>query len=156
MDDETFWQEAKYMWHVRFPVVISSYQEVMDVGSIWTTEKIRFRPVKECMSSLFFFKKIPLLLIKNLCYFAHGLFAETYFECTEVLAVLLKQSIFDGAVSMSHHLAPQKAKQKPVYHGSRIPKILTDHCTSDSKVLSCLYAWKMSDLTHFHYLYIFS
>lgn len=72
----------------------------MDVGSIWTTEKIRFRPVKECMSSLFFL--IPLLLIRNLCYFAHGLFAETYFECTEVLAVLLKQSIFDGAVSMSH------------------------------------------------------
>lgn len=111
----------------------------MDVGSIWTTEKIRFRPVKECMSSLFFFL-IPLLLMKNLCCFAHGLFAETYFECTEVLAVLLKQSIFDGAVSMSHHLAPQKAKQKPVYHGSRIPKILIDHCTSDSKVLSCLYA----------------
>ena len=94
--------------------------------------------------------------MKNLCCFAHGLFAETYFECTEVLAVLLKQSIFDGAVSMSHHLAPQKAKQKPVYHESRIPKILTDHCTSDSKVLSCLYAWKMIDLTHFHYLYIFS
>lgn len=72
-----------------------------------------------------FFFLIPLLLIRNLCYFAHGLFAETYFECTEVLAVLLKQSIFDGAVSMSHHLAPQKAKQKPVYHGSRIPKILS-------------------------------
>lgn len=49
--------------------------------------------------------------MRNLFYFAHGLFAETYFECTKVLAVLLKQSIFDGAVSMSHHLAPQKAKK---------------------------------------------
>lgn len=75
MHDKTFWQEAKYMWHVRFPVVISSYQEVMDVGSIWTTKKIRFRPVKECMSSLFFFfntliinKKSLLFCTRSVCW----------------------------------------------------------------------------------------
>lgn len=74
MHDKKFWQEAKYKWHVRFPVVISSYQEVMDVGSIWTTEKIRFRPVKECMSSLFFFntliinKKSLLFCTRSVCW----------------------------------------------------------------------------------------
>lgn len=123
MHDKTFWQEAKYMWHVRFPVVISSYQEVMDVGSIWTTEKIRFRPVKECMSSLFFFntliinKKSLLFCTRSVCWNLFWMYGG--FGC------IAEAVYFWWCCQYESSSRTSEGQAKPVYHGSRIPKILS-------------------------------